>query len=118
LLTVEDLKTETGEMHPAQRALVDCHGSQCGFCTPGFAMSLFALYHDETAPSRDRINDVLAGNLCRCTDYRPIVDAARHMYELPPDDAWQRREPEILARLRTFDHGTVPALEYEGRRWF
>jgi xanthine dehydrogenase small subunit len=72
--------------------MVDCHGSQCGFCTPGFVMSLFALYRSERSPSRRRVEDALAGNLCRCTGYRPILDAAQKMYELaPPDAGWLAR---------------------------
>jgi xanthine dehydrogenase small subunit len=83
LFTVESLKdSRTGALHPVQRALADGHGSQCGFCTPGFVMSLFALYKNDPAPDRTAINDALAGNLCRCTGYRPIVDAARAMYRL------------------------------------
>ena len=78
LLTVEDLAGET--LHPVQQALVDEHGSQCGFCTPGFVMSLFAMYHDKARtalPGRVEIDEALAGNLCRCTGYAPIVAAAR-----------------------------------------
>ena len=83
LFTVESLKDRaTGALHPVQQALADGHGSQCGFCTPGFVMSLFALYKTRSAPDRAAINDALAGNLCRCTGYRPIVDAARSMYAL------------------------------------
>ena len=81
LITVESLKGADGSLHPVQRALVDCHGSQCGFCTPGFVMSLFALYKTRQDPSRAEIGDALAGNLCRCTGYRPIVDAGVKMYE-------------------------------------
>ena len=81
LITVESLKRADGALHPVQRALVDCHGSQCGFCTPGFVMSLFALYKTRRSPGRGEIADALAGNLCRCTGYRPIVDAGRKMYE-------------------------------------
>ncbi|TMH63251.1 MAG: 2Fe-2S iron-sulfur cluster binding domain-containing protein, partial [Betaproteobacteria bacterium] len=81
LITVESLKGADHTLHPVQRAMVDCHGSQCGFCTPGFVMSLFALYKSAQNPSRQAINDALAGNLCRCTGYRPIVDAAQKMYE-------------------------------------
>jgi xanthine dehydrogenase small subunit len=83
LFTVESLKDRgTGALHPVQQALADGHGSQCGFCTPGFVMSLFALYKSRLAPDRAAINDALAGNLCRCTGYRPIVAAARTMYAL------------------------------------
>jgi xanthine dehydrogenase small subunit len=81
LITVESLKGADGALHPVQQAMVDCHGSQCGFCTPGFVMSLFALYKSAQKPSRQEINDAIAGNLCRCTGYRPIVDAAQKMYE-------------------------------------
>jgi xanthine dehydrogenase small subunit len=77
VITVEDLAN--GEtLHPVQQAIVDAHGSQCGFCTPGFVMALFALYHSRPRQgvSRAIVNDWIAGNLCRCTGYRPIVDAA------------------------------------------
>jgi xanthine dehydrogenase small subunit len=75
LLTVEHLAGADGALHPVQQAMVDHHGSQCGFCTPGFVMSLLAL-RTEAKPDRAAINEALAGNLCRCTGYRPIVDAA------------------------------------------
>ncbi len=83
LFTVESLKNrQSGAMHPVQQAMADGHGAQCGFCTPGFVMSLFALYKTDGAPDRATINDALAGNLCRCTGYRPIVDAALQMQVL------------------------------------
>jgi xanthine dehydrogenase small subunit len=77
VITVEDL-VDGDELHPVQRALAAQHGSQCGFCTPGFVMALFALYHAPPSAGLDRarVNDWIAGNLCRCTGYRPIVDAA------------------------------------------
>jgi xanthine dehydrogenase small subunit len=77
VITVEDL-ADRGELHPVQRALVEHHGSQCGFCTPGFVMALFALFHSRRGSQLDRaiVNDAIAGNLCRCTGYRPIIDAA------------------------------------------
>ncbi|HBK06522.1 MAG TPA: xanthine dehydrogenase small subunit [Acetobacteraceae bacterium] len=75
LLTVEHLAGPDGALHPVQQAMVERHGSQCGFCTPGFVMSLYAL-RTEAKPDRVAINEALAGNLCRCTGYRPIVDAA------------------------------------------
>ncbi|WP_019142537.1 xanthine dehydrogenase small subunit [Noviherbaspirillum massiliense] len=87
LFTVEDLKQPDGELHPVQQAMVECHGSQCGFCTPGFVMSLWALYLKQEGRqeplSRKEIDDALSGNLCRCTGYRPIIDAAQRMCELP-----------------------------------
>ena len=89
ILTVESLRASDGRLHPVQQAMVDAHASQCGFCTPGFVMSLFALYKSEPSPSRQRLHDVLAGNLCRCTGYRPIIEAAAMMYHLhdAPSDA-------------------------------
>ncbi|MFC7519072.1 xanthine dehydrogenase small subunit, partial [Herbaspirillum sp. GCM10030257] len=87
LFTVEDLQQANGALHPVQQAMVDCHGSQCGFCTPGFVMSLWGLYLKQEgqscAPARKEIDDTLSGNLCRCTGYRPIIDAAHRMLELP-----------------------------------
>ncbi len=85
LFTVEDLQQAGGALHPVQQALVECHGSQCGFCTPGFVMSLWGMYlkQEGRQPSRCEIDDALSGNLCRCTGYRPIIDAARRMGELP-----------------------------------
>ena len=96
VFTVESLKSEDGTLHPLQKALVECHASQCGFCTPGFAMSLFGLYKSAGAPSTAEIHDALSGNLCRCTGYRPIVDAAKRMYALPRAQGWRGRG---IARL-------------------
>jgi xanthine dehydrogenase small subunit len=90
LFGVEDLKaiSPAGALHPAQQAMVDCHGSQCGFCTPGFVMSLWSSYEHHRAqgrtPTRQALADELSGNLCRCTGYRPILDAGQRMFELPP----------------------------------
>ena len=93
LITVESLAANGAGLHPVQQAMVDCHGSQCGFCTPGFVMSLFALYKTEERPDRRAIDDALAGNLCRCTGYRPIVDAAKAMYEAPVSATDWLRQP-------------------------
>jgi xanthine dehydrogenase small subunit len=116
LITVEHLSPD-GSLHPVQQAMVECHGSQCGFCTPGFVMSLFALYHEERAPARQRILDALAGNLCRCTGYRPIVDAGRRMHELGQDDQFSAREAETVARLKALG-GERLAFAYGGKRYF
>jgi xanthine dehydrogenase small subunit len=88
LYTVEDLKAAAGGMlHPVQRAMVDNHGSQCGFCTPGFVMSLAACYERHldaaTRPTRQQLADEIAGNLCRCTGYKPILDAGERMFDAP-----------------------------------
>ncbi len=131
VFTVESLQSEDGTLHPAQRALVECHGSQCGFCTPGFAMSLFGLYKNAHAPTRRDVDDALSGNLCRCTGYRPILAAAERMYGFSATEGW--RGPGVAAdgsRLRSVDEERIAAqleslaepdgLEYEadGRKWF
>ncbi|WP_300753530.1 xanthine dehydrogenase small subunit [Janthinobacterium sp.] len=85
LFSVEDLQQPDGALHPVQQAMVECHGSQCGFCTPGFVMSLWGMYLNKNGatPTRCEIDDSLSGNLCRCTGYRPIIEAAKRMGELP-----------------------------------
>jgi xanthine dehydrogenase small subunit len=102
LFSVEDLQQPDGALHPVQQALVECHGSQCGFCTPGFAMSLWGLYlkQDGAAPTRAQIDETLSGNLCRCTGYRPIIDAARRMCELPKAGFDRAALAEQLAALQ------------------
>ncbi len=103
LITVEDL-AEGGVLHPVQEAMARQHGSQCGFCTPGIVMSLFAHYHVcGGATSRDTLNDVLAGNLCRCTGYRPIVDAALEVCSGGADDCFTRNSAARLKALRALD---------------
>lgn len=105
LVTVDDL-AQDGILHPVQQALVDFHGSQCGYCTPGFVMSLFTLYHTpgKTA-DRKTVTDWLAGNLCRCTGYRPIVDAALDSCFAVADDAFSRREAETRKVLQALADG-------------
>jgi xanthine dehydrogenase small subunit len=102
LWTVEDL-AGPGGLHPAQEAMVQCHGSQCGFCTPGFVMSLFGMYQNHVCQgqpiSRALAQEELSGNLCRCTGYRPILDAAQAMAQLPPvrlDEAALLRQLKAL----------------------
>ena len=85
LITVEDL-AEGQTLHPVQQAMVDFHGSQCGFCTPGIVMSLFAHYHSGVPATRESVDEALAGNLCRCTGYKPIVDAALATCDGAPAD--------------------------------
>jgi xanthine dehydrogenase small subunit len=99
VIAVDDLAN--GGLHPVQRAMVETHGSQCGFCTPGFVMALFALYHTprHRPPSRAEVNDFIAGNLCRCTGYRPIVDAALAACAAPPHHRFADEEPVVVRRL-------------------
>ena len=95
-----DQTTHHSALHPAQEAMVQCHGSQCGFCTPGFVMSLFGMYQNRVCQgqsiSRAQAQQDLSGNLCRCTGYRPILDAAQQMAQLPPMAV---NEAELLQKL-------------------
>ena len=109
LITVESLQGAGGELHPVQRAMVECHGSQCGFCTPGFVMSLFALYLDReqgpqgaqgSPPEREEVLTALCGNLCRCTGYRPIIDAGLRMSEYPEPKRWSRDDSQSPGRVK------------------
>jgi len=100
LITVESL-SRGADLHPVQKAMVDHHGSQCGFCTPGFVMSLFALYKSNARPTRREIDDALAGNLCRCTGYRPIIAAAEAMYDAAADTDWLR-QPAPKGRAKKY----------------
>ncbi|MBB5471020.1 xanthine dehydrogenase small subunit [Paraburkholderia sp. CI2] len=125
LFTVEDLRQPDGSLHPVQQAMVDCHGSQCGFCTPGFIMSMWALYEkhghehgcaNRTVPSREAIGNALTGNLCRCTGYRPIVDAAERMFDAPAPRA--PVDVKALAdTLATLERRDTFQYEHAGRRF-
>jgi len=115
LWTVEDLAADDGSLHPAQEAMVQCHASQCGFCTPGFVMSLFGLYQDRIAQgrpvTRDAAREALSGNLCRCTGYRPILDAAEQMADLPQARVDQ---PRLLAQLASLRDTSAAAASDNG----
>jgi xanthine dehydrogenase small subunit len=120
LISVEDLKQ--GEaLHPVQRAMADMHGSQCGFCTPGFVMSMFALSKHTEQYHREEALEALAGNLCRCTGYRPILDAtAAAMQQIAqtegPVDGFDRQADETLERLQAIaaDDGSLSKRGHQG----
>lgn len=100
LISVEDLKHQ-GQLHSVQQAMVDCHGSQCGFCTPGFVMSLFALQKNSVQADAHQAHEALAGNLCRCTGYRPILAAAEQSCSHRQADQFDARQAQTIARLRS-----------------
>lgn len=99
LITVESL-AEGQRLHPVQQAMVDCHGAQCGFCTPGIVMSLFAWRHERCTHDRESALTALSGNLCRCTGYRPILDAAGKIAAETGADRFSANEQAIADRLR------------------
>ncbi|WP_116135638.1 xanthine dehydrogenase small subunit [Trinickia diaoshuihuensis] len=118
LFTVEDLRGPDGALHPVQQALVDCHGSQCGFCTPGFAMSMWALYENHPAdaglPTREEIATALSGNLCRCTGYRPIVEAAQQMLDTDRYARVALDRTALVQALRTIQPEPNETFAYAG----
>ncbi len=111
LFTVDDL-ADGDALHPVQQAMVESHSSQCGFCTPGFVMSLFAYFKSHAAPDANSLKDALAGNLCRCTGYRPILEAGERMYAGGAVDRFAAQEAALLAQLaglqraRMLEHST------------
>jgi len=119
LWTAEDLAADPlvdlggAALHPAQQAVVDAHGSQCGFCTPGFVMSLFGMYQNRVAKgqhvTREQAQGDLSGNLCRCTGYRPILDAAQAMEQLPRARVNERTLRQQLAQIPVADSSTYLA---------
>ena len=133
LFTVESLQPEgSAQLHPVQQAMVDHHASQCGFCTPGFVMSLFALYKTVANPSREQVEDALSGNLCRCTGYRPIIEAALSIQKDVVGDvdsvlmqsAVDRThqagadERQLLDQLQQLKSDRPLLLEHQGQRFF
>lgn len=132
LITVESLRDgNDASLHPVQAAMVECHGSQCGFCTPGFVMSLFAQFKTGKNPTRREIDDALAGNLCRCTGYRPIIDAAHRMYEIADAESsdWLRiadsrklkpgkNEKERVASLQSLAKGGSLSIKSGDRHFY
>ena len=120
LFTVEDLQqlisASTGQMHPVQQAMIEQHGSQCGFCTPGFIMSLWSMYENELhAPNKEKVSDYVSGNLCRCTGYRPILDAAQQAYNYPRVQLEREKVIKVLTEIHA-----LPSLElnYQGQQFF
>ncbi len=118
LITVEHLKTSDGELHAVQLAMVEEHGSQCGFCTPGFIMSMFAMYHNQCPTDRQSIDNALAGNLCRCTGYAPIVRACRKALKSATGDQFDRRESETLGSLSALDACSSVEINANGQKYF
>ena len=115
LVTVEGL-AEEGKLHPSQKAMVLENGSQCGFCTPGFVMSLFALYQNKNSVDLHQINEALSGNLCRCTGYKPIIAAAFSMFNEKSDeplDYYKKNQKNITKILGELNNPKHISLSYK-----
>ncbi|MPY24077.1 xanthine dehydrogenase small subunit [Shewanella psychropiezotolerans] len=117
LITVEDLK-DGAKLHHVQQSIVDNHGSQCGFCTPGFVMSSFALHKTNNKPSRADVIEALAGNLCRCTGYRSIIDAAMESSEHKQVDSFATNYKQTVQQLNNFKQLPSAKLSDNQHRYF
>jgi xanthine dehydrogenase small subunit len=116
LITVESLKDRNGALHPVQQALIENHGSQCGFCTPGFVMQLYAGWLEGCLTDRQGVKDWLAGNLCRCTGYGPIVAAGLAAAATPPPS--RSAHAALAERLAQLDDGSMLELAHGEQRLF
>jgi xanthine dehydrogenase small subunit len=116
VVTIEHLSGKGGRLHPVQQAMVDFHGSQCGFCTPGFVMSLYALWMQVPQPTETQVETALQGNLCRCTGYEPIIRAALAMtrYGSASDDLLSTERAAITATLQQLHDGKRVQVDNAG----
>lgn len=117
LITVETLGSSTGTLHPVQQAMVETNGSQCGYCTPGIVMSLFSLYKNRQEPSRPEIDDALTGNLCRCTGYKPIIEAAAKACAQEGKDQFTVDEPGMVKLLKSISRESLQ-LQTRTQRYY
>jgi xanthine dehydrogenase small subunit len=116
LLVVEDLILKNGSLHPVQNAMVNYHGSQCGFCTPGFIMSLFSMYKNNTSYKEKTIEESISGNLCRCTGYRPIIDAAKSLNN-SKSDQFKKNKKKIIDLLKKIKPKSI-SIKKQNKKYF
>jgi xanthine dehydrogenase small subunit len=118
IVTIEYLREAGGKLHPVQQAMVDFHGSQCGFCTPGFVMSLYGLWMRSPNPANAEIEKALQGNLCRCTGYEAIVRAANAIsdYGKVAKDPLHAERKKVIAKLDAMKDGARIEIGADKRR--
>jgi xanthine dehydrogenase small subunit len=116
LVTIEHLRGNEGGLHPVQQAMVAHHGSQCGFCTPGIVMALYALWMEHPHPTEAQAERALQGNLCRCTGYAPIIRAALAMGEYGTTDPLRTERAAVQAQLQAWQDGARVVVERAGSR--
>ncbi len=116
LILVEDLVSEKNNLHPVQDAMLKYHGSQCGFCTPGFVMSLFGMYKNHKKFDKETIDETLSGNLCRCTGYRPIIDAAKSLNNKKDNDHFKINQNKIINLLKKINNEIE--ISYNNKTYF
>jgi len=117
LILVEDLVSKNGALHTVQDAMINYHGSQCGFCTPGFVMSLFAMYKNFSSYNKENIQDSISGNLCRCTGYRPIVDAAKSLNNVNRLDQFDKNKKKIISLLKKINSENL-IIQNRNKKYF
>ena len=117
LILVEDLISKEGSLHPVQQAMVDYHGSQCGFCTPGFVMSLFSMFKKNSKFKDDEIKDSIAGNLCRCTGYQPIIKAAKSLKNKNKIDHFSKNKKNTINLLKKINYKSI-VIYNKGKKYF
>jgi len=111
LILVEDLISKKGSLHPVQQAMINYHGSQCGFCTPGFVMSLFSMFKNHSRFKDSVIKDSIAGNLCRCTGYLPIIKAAKSLNNKNKIDHFSKNKKNIITLLKKIENESIVIYE-------
>ncbi len=116
LILVEDL-INNNKLHPVQEAMVKFHGSQCGFCTPGFTMSLFSMHKNYTSINNEVVDEALSGNLCRCTGYRPIIDAAKSLNNKKDQDQFKKNQKKTISLLRKINNVDIE-ISNRGKKYF
>ena len=115
LILIEDLTSKDGSLHPVQEAMVNCHGSQCGFCTPGFVMALFSMFKKNLKFKDELIKDSIAGNLCRCTGYKPIVKAAKSLKNKNKVDHFDQNIKNTIKLLKKISNQSITIYNKEKR---
>ena len=117
LILVEDLISKDGSLHPVQQAMVNFHGSQCGFCTPGFVMSLFSMYKNYSKYNDDLVKNSISGNLCRCTGYQPIIKAAKSLNNKNNFDHFSKDKTNTIALLKKIKKESI-VIYSKGKKYF
>ena len=107
LIIVEDLISKSGLLHPVQQAMVNFNGSQCGFCTPGFVMSLFSMFKNHSKFKNNTIKESISGNLCRCTGYQPILKAAKSLNNKKKSDHFSKDQKKIISLLKKINYRSI-----------
>ena len=117
LILVEDLVSKNNSLHPVQEAMVNYHGSQCGFCTPGFVMSLFSMFKNYSRFNDNLIKDSISGNLCRCTGYKPIVKAAKSLNNKNKTDKFTKNKQNVIKLLKKINNKSI-VIYKKGKKYF